>query len=189
MRVSVLAEGNFDGMFLATLIADEQHRYGIEVKVAGGLASLYSVARTLLAVKRTPVAVVIDAETPEPEAADERRRSAEELLGDAAADVPFRVLVAIPVLEALFFQRPELVRRVFGDAADDHLIELAQLSPRHALRKLRPNQDFHKLGLQLLKTMDADDIRAIRDMSPIRELIAFIEQVATSPLRMAASKA
>ncbi len=175
MNATVLTEGNFEGMFLATLIAEEQHLYDIEIKAVGGMSSVYSFARTLLAVKRTPVAVVIDADSPEPDVAAERQRSAEEVIGDAASGIPFRVIVAVPALEILFFRRPELLGRVFGAAINDHLMELAELSPRHALRKLASDKQFEAVRLELLKAMDAEDLRAIREMDIVQDLLAFVK--------------
>ena len=127
MSVSVLTGSNFDGTLLGTLLAEEQARGAIDVGVVMGMTSSYSVARTILAVDRIPVALVIDANSPEPEAALERKRRAEAVIGDAAGGVPFRVIVAVPELAVLFLERPELLRRVFGEV-DEHVMELAQLS-------------------------------------------------------------
>ena len=114
MNSCVVTEGNFDGMLLARLIADEQERYNVEISGGGGKSAVFSFARTLLAVRRIPVAVVIDADSPEQDAALECQRDAEEVNGDAAAGLPLRVLVAVPELEILFFHRPELLRRVYS---------------------------------------------------------------------------
>jgi hypothetical protein len=179
MNASVLTERNIDGMVLATLIAEEQQRDDIAIEVVGK-SDIYSYARTLLAVKRIPVAVVIDAHSPEPEMAQERQSSAEEVIGAAAFGVPFRVIVAVPELEILFFQRPELLRRVFGQAVSDHLMELAQLSPRRALEKLAPDKPPQGVRLELLKEMDAADIHALRETELIQDLLEFIKIAGTS---------
>jgi hypothetical protein len=186
MNVNVLTEGNFGGMLLAKLIAEEQGRSEVEIKVLGGKSSLYSVARTLLGVRGIPVAVVFDADTPEPDAALERQREAEEVIGDVAGRIPFRVLVAVPVLEVLFFQRPELVRRVFGEAVTEHVMELAELSPRRALRKLAPDKPFENVRIDLLRAMDHSDVQALRRDSPlIRDLLSFITTTAARFARAA----
>jgi hypothetical protein len=174
MNASVLTEGNFDGMFLATLIAEEQQRDDIDIRVVGGKSAIHSVARTLLAVNRIPVAVVIDADSPEPDVAMERQSSAEEVIGAAAIGIPFRVIVAVPELEILFFRRPELLHRVFGEAVNDHVMELAQLSPRRALEKLAPGKPLQNVRLDVLKEMDADDLHALRETDLIQELLGFI---------------
>jgi hypothetical protein len=177
MNLCVISQGNTAGKLLATLIAEEQSRGGVEVRVATGQSSFYSYARTLLAVKRIPVAVVMDADTPEPEAALERQQSAEEVIGDAASGVPFRVIVAVPSLDILFFQRPELLRRVFGDAINEHVMELAQLSPKRTIQKLAPDQSYEDVRTELLRAMDASDVQALRESPPIRDLRDFIAMV------------
>jgi hypothetical protein len=174
MNASVLTEGNFDGMFLATLIAEEQQRDDIAIEVVGK-SGFFSYARTLLAVKRIPVAVVIDAHSPEPDMAMERQSSAEEVIGAASFGIPFRVIVAVPELGILFFQRPELLRRVFGEAVNDHLLELAQLSPRRALEKLAPGKPLQSVRLEVLKQMDDADIHALRETDLIQQLLDFIK--------------
>jgi hypothetical protein len=187
MSVSVLAESNFDGMLLTTLLAEEQDRDGIEVRVVGGLSSGYSFARTMLAVKRIPVAVVIDADSPELEVASERKRRAEEILGDAAGGVPFRVIVAVPELEILFFGSPALLHRVFGDDVDEHVIELAQLSPRRAIKKLTLGEPYEYARFRILRAMDAADIEALRDTYLIRDLLSFIKVAVEYSKRSAVS--
>lgn len=175
MSVSVLAESNFDGMLLSTLLAEEQKAGAVEVGVAHGLTSGYSLARTMLAVKRKPVAVVIDADSPEPEVATERKRRAEEVLGDAAGGVPFRVIVAVPELEVLFFKRLNLLKKAFGKKGDEHVIELAQLSPRRAIKKLAPDEPYEKARFQLLRAMTPADVKALRGTDLIQDLLDFIK--------------
>jgi hypothetical protein len=187
MSVSVLTESNFDGMLLTTLLAAERGRDGVDVGVVKGLSSGYSVARTILAVKRIPVAVVIDADSPEPEVASERQRRAEEVLADIAGGVPFRVIVAVPELEILFFERLDLLHRVFGHV-DRHVFELALLSPRRAIGKLAPDEPYEFARFRILRAMDADDVQALRETELIRDLLGFIETAARYSKRSAVSR-
>jgi hypothetical protein len=188
MSVSVLTESNFDGMLLATLLADERARDGIEIGVVKGLSSGYSFARTMLAVKRTPVAVVIDADSPEPEVASEHRRSVEEVLGDAAVGVPFRVIVAVPELAILFFERPQLLKKVYGNGVTALVTELGQVSPRRALQKLEPALDYEHIRFKILKAMDEEDIKALRGTDLIEELLSFLREANKYSRRPAVSK-
>jgi len=188
MSVSVLTEANFDGMLLATLLADEEKRNGIEIGVVSGLSSGYSVARTMLAVKRIPVAVVIDADSPEQEVASERQRSVEEVLGDAASGVPFRVIVAVPELEILFFKRPQLLKKVYGKSVTTLITELGQVSPRRALQKLDPDLSYEHLRFKILRAMDEADIKALRATAPIKELLSFLREAVEYSKRSAVSR-
>ena len=181
MNASVLTEGNFDGMLLGKLIADEQEKYDIEIRVVGGKSSIYSFARTLLAVKRIPVAIVIDADSPEQDAALERQLEAEEVIGNAAAGLPFRVIVAVPELEILFFQRLELLRRVYGEVVDEHLTELAQLSPRRALMKLAPDKTYEFARMDVLRAMNDSDVQSLRESPLIQDLLSFLATAVLHP--------
>jgi hypothetical protein len=188
MSVSVLTESNFDGMLLATLLADERERDVMEIGVVIGLSSGYSFARTMLAVKRTPVAVVIDADSPEPEVASERRRDVEEVIGDAAGGVPFRVIVAVPELAILFFKRPQLLKRVYGKGVTALVTELGQVSPRRALQKLDLGLDYERLRFKILKAMDAEDIKALRATDLIEDLLSFLREANKYSKRPAVSR-
>jgi len=188
MSASVLTEANFDGMLLATLLADEEKRDGVEIRVVSGLSSGYSVARTILAVKRIPVAVVIDADSPEQEVASERQRSAEEVLGDAASGVPFRVIVAVPELEILFFKRPHLLKKVYGKSVTALVTELGQVSPRRALQKLDPDLSYEHLRFKILRAMDDADINALRTTAVIKELLSFLREADEYSKRSAVSR-
>jgi hypothetical protein len=188
MSASVLTEANFDGMLLATLLADEEKRDGVDIRVVSGLSSGLSVARTMLAVKRRPVAVVIDADSPEQEVASERQRSAEEVLADAASGVPFRVIVAVPELAILFFERPQLLKRVYGKSVTAWVTELGQVSPRRALQKLDPDLSYEYLRFKILRAMDEADIKALRATALIQELPRFLKEAVEYSKRSAVSR-
>ena len=188
MTASVLTEANFDGMLLATLLADEQKRDGIEIGVVSGLSAGYSFARTMLAVKRIPVAVVIDADSPEQEVAWERQRSVEEVLGDAASGVPFRVIVAVPELAILFFERPQLLKKVYGKSVTSLVTEIGQVSPRRALQKLDPDLSYEHIRFKILKAMNEEDIKALRATTLIKELLSFLRQAVEYSKRLAVSR-
>jgi len=188
MSVAVLCESNLHGMLLAALLAPEQARGEVEVRVVEGLSSGFSFARTRLAVRRLPVAVVIDAESPEPEAALERKHRTEEIIGDASGGVPYHVAVAIPELEILYFEIPDLIRRTFG-AVDEHTLELARLSPRRAIARLAPHEELVHACFRLVRALEGADIDAIRATDLIRELIDFVQSAGQSSRRPIVSNA
>jgi hypothetical protein len=142
----------------------------------------------MLAEKRMPVAVVIDADSPEQEVAAERQRNAEEVLGDAASGVPFRVIVAVPELEILFFQRPQLLRKVYAKSVTALITELGQVSPRRALQKLDPNLSSEHLRFKILRAIDETDIKAVRATALIKVLLTFLTEAVEYSKRSAVSK-
>jgi hypothetical protein len=71
-------------------------------------------ARSFLVLRRTPVAVVVDAGSLSPAVIEECREGMEELIQAAAGSVPVKVVVAVPEIEAWFFAVPEVIERVLG---------------------------------------------------------------------------
>jgi hypothetical protein len=176
MIAHILSNSDFIAALLGRLLA-AQERADIGIRAIDELSSMYSLARTWLASDRKPVAVVIDANTPNPEGVAWWRQSLEEVIGDAASGVPYEVIVAVPEIETLFFQRPEVLRRRFDGAVTDHLLELAQYSARGALRKLAADGDSEKLRWEILKSLTDEDVAALRQSDLIREVLDFIALV------------
>jgi hypothetical protein len=172
MIVAVLTDSDFIEALLVRLLTEED-RADVAIK-AFGSSSVYSVARTVLASDRKPVAVVIDANTPNPEGVAQQRQGVEELVGDAAGGVPYKVVIAVPEIEALFFQRPEVLRRRFDGAVTDHLLELAQYSARAALRKLAADGNSETLRWDILKTLTDEEAAALHQTELIQEVLGFI---------------
>jgi hypothetical protein len=150
----------------------------IEIRAAAPSSSLYSAARTLLAVRDEPVALLLDADSTDPEAVARRRSSAEEVVGDVASAAPLRVLVAVPALEALLFLGPDPVERAFGAVAgDERLLELGRMNPREALKRLDPAGHWWTASLNLVRALNDGDIADLRSAPPIHELLEFLREL------------
>ena len=103
------------------------------------------------------------------------REDAAEVIGEAADSSTFRILVAVPALESLLFRRPEAVRRVYVSTSSE-LIDLGLVSPGDALRKMAGASDRHQASFAIIGALNAEDIAALRDESPARELLEFLDQ-------------
>lgn len=173
MIAYVLTDSEFIAALLLRLITKEDQA-DVYIK-AFASSTLYSLARTLLLERDRPVAVVVDANTPNPEGIARERRGAEELLRDVAGGLrPFKVVLAVPEIEAVFFERPEVLRRRFDGAVTDHLLELGQYSARAALRKLAADGDGEKLRWEILNSLTDDEVAALRRTDLIREVLEFM---------------
>jgi hypothetical protein len=168
----ILVDSNTVAMLLLKLMADEQNAGLIELRaVAPPSSSLFGAARTFLGIKNEPVAVVLDAKSTDQDAADRVRETAEEVIGEAGA-APLLVLVAVPGVEALYFERPNAVKRVFPGAGES-LIEIGKVSPADGLRRLDSTGEA-AASIKLMQGLDADDVAALRLHSPVKELLAFL---------------
>ena len=128
---------------VARLLGAEQESGLIEIRAAEPSSSLYSAARTLLAVRGEPVALLLDADSTNPDAVARRRLTAEEVVSDVAV---LRAAVCArcgPALEARLFVRADPVARAYGAAAvNEQLLELGRMNPREALKRLDHGGDW-----------------------------------------------
>jgi hypothetical protein len=176
MALHVLVESNTSAALLAKTLSREAEAGLVEVRASGTPSSLYAAARTLLAVRNEPVALVLDADSTDPEAARRRLQDAEEVIGATADAAPLRILVAVPALEALLFRRPAALERAFPKAGGD-LAELGKVSPRDALARLDPTWGGAHAAFELIKILNDDDIKALREEEPLRALLAFLKDL------------
>jgi hypothetical protein len=179
MRTSALFESYFDMKLMRRLLDHETRSIDLRFEFISPMSTLYSSASTRLAVLGQPVALVLDAGSTEPASVTRRRQLAEEVIGDATIRAPFRLLLAVPSLESLLFTRADLLVRAFGELANDggRSQELGRLSPRDAYKRLDPNGVDGAAFGKLLQALDDDDVAALREESPVRELIAFVIEV------------
>lgn len=176
--VNVLVETISSAMLLAKLLSKEEQHGLVEIRTAAPASSLYSAARTLLAVRGEPVVLLLDADSTVQEAVDRRQQVAEEVIGEAARSATARVLIAVPALEALLFLRPGPVARAFGASADgEHLLELGRLSPREALKRLNRDGLWWAASYDLIAALDNEDVAELRFRQPIDELLQFVSDL------------
>jgi hypothetical protein len=67
-----IVEGELDSYFLRRVLGDEALR-DTKIVVAGGAAGIPSLARSILVLRRLPLAVLIDADSTNPAAVERRR--------------------------------------------------------------------------------------------------------------------
>ena len=130
-------------------------------------------AGSLLAAKRLPVVLVVDTATRDKMVVNEKLDMVRYLLRPYASGVPFKVLPAIPEIEAVFFEDRNFVERITGRKFSDLEWKFAKLSPKEALTTfLGAPEQLHK---KILSRMTKEDIRALQQHSLIVELSEFLE--------------
>ncbi len=149
----------------------------VEFVAGGGVDGVTSMARTVVAVRRRPTAIVIDADSPEPEAERDKRQGMEELVGSVAGRVPFRVIVAVPAFEVVFFKAPDLLKRAYPDTFSPSVLELAQLSTRRAIERLNPGGKRGEFIERILHFLKDEDMEAMQTVDFIDELRQFLRRV------------
>jgi hypothetical protein len=102
-----------------------QGRYGAE-----------SMARKLLITERIPTVLVIDADVEQESIVQEQRQDLDFLLRQAASGIPYQILLAVPEIEAVFFQDRGVLESLLSRQFTDLEWHLAQQQPRVLLDTL-----------------------------------------------------
>jgi len=170
----VVTESEHDGNLLKKLLPESVT--GNVYFVAGkGRYNAESLASTILATRRVPTVLVIDADTERESAAHETESYARHLLADAAAGVPFDVVVAVPELEVLFLRDKSLLEKVAGRGISSEEWRLSQSNPQALLDAV-----LSRRSKDMVDRLSGEDIAALRTHPLIAHLSQFLSSAPTS---------
>jgi hypothetical protein len=142
-----------------------------------GISGVKSLASTMAVSRGTPVAIVVDAKSTDPEMIQYRRQDIEEVVLYVSTGVPIKVILAVPQLEIVFFQDPQLLRRLFDSRVTAEILCLARANPRCALNELLAGSDSIHQPEEILAALTPQDFETLRQADVIRELADFLRQV------------
>ena len=177
MRVWIAVEGRSDVAVVRALLPAEMLAISSLVPV-GGRSNISSVARTLLVKHKEPLAVMVDTDSLDSEAISERYATISQLLAAVAGDTPYKVVLCIPVIEAIFFEAQGPLGRLFPKVDLDSYAMLYKTQPREVLDLLFENGGGPKNLAKLLDGLTDKDVERLRVTGPIRQLSMFIQEVA-----------
>lgn len=175
MKLMIVVEGKDDVAVLRALLPTDIVSAS-DMFLAGGRSTLVSFARTLLVKHRRPLAVLMDTETLDPSAIAEIVTTANHLLGAVAGGTPFRVIYCIPELEAVFFEAPIDLKRIFPKYDQHFLLMFAKSAPKKALQYLFENGGGPTTLSQFLDQLTSEDTERLRATYPINQLMDFIHE-------------
>lgn len=177
MIAYIVCEGSFDVQLLKIVIPEELLNK-VEVVAAGGLSAVKSLARSLIVRRQVPVGVVIDADSVAPEVVKERLKSVEELVESVSANIPFKVIAAVPEMEIIFFQDIALLSRLLGYEPSQDMLTSAAFQPCKTLQKLLSQSHHEKHSFsQIINQLTNEDLKILRQAPFIQELIHFLQSV------------
>ena len=151
MKCHVVVEGEQDARLIEQLVRPSYGPEQVRIVVAGGASAVTSIARTILATRREPVVVMVDADAVSKRGIGERRAGIEEALGQFGAPGLFRVLLFVPEMEAVFFHDRRLVDELTGGR------------PLTAEERVRAEYEPRKVLSRLLREQGRDPSEWIRD--------------------------
>lgn len=172
-KVYLITESRFDEEMLKKLLPESALP---NVKFVGGSGdySAQSLARSILAVRREPVALILDAKTTDPSLIQEHRDFLREVLGEAAAGAPFGIFLAEPELEVVFLETPDFLGNLYSHKLSPMELELAKSGPRKLLHLISGEQDRARLMKKLLRKIDEQTLRSIRKHPLLASLTEFL---------------
>lgn len=185
MKVYVLAEGMTDVLLLRRLL-HKRTTADVEFVAAGEKSAAISLAQSLLVARLQPVVVVMDADSVVMERVREQENIYFDLLQPHAMGVPFRVLLAVPAVEFLFFEVPEILAEFGVEVTERDSID-AKYRPKQALDRLlrrtgAPTRD------QFIEKLSDSAIERLAQLPLAKELTEFVQRPAHSGAWSAASE-
>ena len=175
-QVYVFVEGATDAEFLRRILPPEVLQHA-EIVPAGGSSGIPSLARTVLVRRKKPIVVVMDADSMDPDAIEERQQSTEELIRAADGSIPVKVVVAVPEIEAWLLAAPEALARALGAPVPSELLPLARRDPSGVLQQLAEKHQRKWDTMQAIGLLDDGDVAKIRGLPEVRELSAFLKKL------------
>jgi len=173
----VVTESEHNSDLLKRLLP-ESPMGNVHVVAGKGRYNAESLASTILAVRRVPTVLVIDAETERESVAHETESYLRNLLADAAAGVPFDVAMAIPEMEVIFLQDKSILEKVAGREITSAEWLLFQSSQQALLDAVLSPQ--RTAMMRRIDALSDDDIAVLRTHPLIAHLSQFLSSVMTS---------
>jgi len=170
----VVTEGHTDAEILKRCLPERLAR-DIYIAVGEGWSSAMSLAGSILVVKTRPVALVVDADSDDESAIEERRAFTTSFLRRNSVRVPFEVFLAVPEFEAVLFQSRSLISRLVGRNVPDRVFDEARLRPKRWLAAA--GIGYPKRIAPLLDRLAKEDFAALRRHELIRGLSDFLTRV------------
>ncbi len=152
----------------------------IEFVAAGGWSRVDSYARTLLIEDKANVAVVVDADTTDPNNVDSRRRFLHRSLGEVKIHRNFHVAVIVPEIEALLFQEHSILKHFVGKPVSDTDIVSANWEPKKVLGRILPSYNDAQFFQSRLSGIDLSPLANNASMEKLKTFLSHSRQAATA---------
>lgn len=171
MKAYVFTTGEFHRV-LVDKILPPKWRPQVSIKDGGAQSSVLSLGKSILILRRLPVAVFLDAGTNDPDEEQLKKLSLRDALSLPPRTAGFEIVLARPRVEALLFFRPATLRTLIGSSLAPELETLSKIDPRRALQRLLgPGYQLH-----LMQRLAVTEIPEIREHPAALQLCRFLSK-------------
>jgi hypothetical protein len=175
-RAYVVTEGQADADLLRRVLADDLVE-DVEFVVGRGRSAAESLARSILAVKQTPVALIIDTNTTDERSIDEQVDFLRYYLDQGSGSDAFEVIPAVPEIEAVLFHDRSLVERITKQQFSEREWQMAK---RHPKESLTASLSDPPAGVRhALEELTEEDLDALRRHPLVLKLSEFLSPVSS----------
>ncbi|MCJ2091362.1 hypothetical protein MKK67_02385 [Methylobacterium sp. J-072] len=181
MTSYIVTEGPADAIVLRALL-HEAGREDIRVLEAGGKSSAVSLGTSLALNDDNRVAIVVDADTTDPDRVLEQQDIFQDLQRDTSGDEACRLFVAVPTLEEDLFKDVEHFSSVFDLKLGGERVENGRKDWGSALKRLLPKPHARPSEQDAIPKVRADAAEQVIDHRLIRELISFLPMPTARPV-------
>lgn len=174
MKTYIVVEGPFDADVLRVTLSPHTLR-NAQFVIGGGKSSGVSLARSLISDRGEPLLLVMDADTVHQEAIQEQEKVYRELLGAVAINTPYDVVLAIPELEILFFQDPDILARALNLPLEQEVVVNGIYEPRKTLNAMLRKSPLHIHDRsQLLQLLDERARKSLAQHAVVKRIDEFV---------------
>lgn len=177
MRVHVITEGRTDAWVLKQILTDAVPFDAFRVVFGEGQYDAVSIARKILVTRPDCVALVVDADTHHAKRIEETRGMLQGSLGAVAEQERFKVILAIPEFETVFFQDKRILT-MFPEFSDVEVCIRSEYEPKNVLQKLFKSSEDPTCPKTFEELVERLDLKELQRHPLILELVDFIHAAA-----------
>ncbi|HEV7589802.1 MAG TPA: hypothetical protein VGO40_16935 [Longimicrobium sp.] len=173
MNVFAILDSMPAARLVRRIIGDES----FEVFNAGERSTAIMMACGALTRELTPTVLLLDADTLEHRMLTQSRLTVGGILDRCHGRTPYRLILAIPQVEAILFSDREGLENALGRAVADLDWFEARFRPRAVFRRLLGEGDFEEKALTVIDALDDVALRRMARHPVVREIRSFMTEV------------
>ncbi len=174
----IIVEGNTDKIILSRFLPKDVLDM-VEFGVANGNAAAQALARSILSANIRPVVLVMDSDTTDDRRVSELREMIEYSLRQASSGCPYKLILAIPTIEALLVQD----ERILGALAAGYTIQpfeldYARQNPKQYLRqRFKCGENYASCLSKILADLSEDVMSEGEPKGFVKEIVEFLRSI------------
>jgi hypothetical protein len=174
MKTYFVTEDQCDQLILQRILGAVASSKDFSVGNGGVRSGAVTLAMSLLMMRESPVALVLDAGSSDDARIVEERVTLESLLASVAVRSRFRLVLAVPQIEILLFPDRDTATKIFGRKLTDVEWTRAQFQPREMANELLNNNGKTRTIEKMVARLPARILQRLAEQPLIAELRQFM---------------